>query len=312
MDWANLWLAQCEGPLGFEPDHTGATSGIELRPGDAQADHLLLIGPPVSASGEPRLSFVARRRAKLAGRYDADRGALAIDRLARPPADLTTLVYEPPAAFSDAWFAMARSRCSRVFAPDDRATHPFTLPATWSFQDDLHALRREAPAPRRPIPLVAVSSGKSLFPGHAPRLEFLRRLRRAGVPMALYGRNLPADLDGLGPVLSKATVLRAAALTLAIENDDTEFRYLSEKLWDPLICWSLPLYHGSVAADALIPAQALVRVPDLGDAGVEAVARAVDRANALHAERRGAIAQARQRALGDLRLAAWAARTLCR
>ncbi|MFG0306017.1 MAG: glycosyltransferase family 10 domain-containing protein [Phycisphaerales bacterium JB040] len=312
MDWADLWLSQCEGPLGFEPCPGGRSPGIELRPGDRSADHLLLIGPPVSASGQPRLGYLARKRAKLSGRYDAERGALAIEALRRPREDLTMLVYEPPAAFSDAWFEMARERCSAVYAPDERATHPVVLPATWSFDERLASLRGETPPPLRdrPLDVVCVTSGKSMFPGHDRRLAFLRDLRKAGVSLELFGRGLPADLRGRGPVLSKATVLRAAKLTLAIENEDTEDRYVSEKLWDPIVCGSVPLYSGGRAPETLGVGGSLVRVPDFGEAGVEAVRDAASHAGEVWEAKRSSIMDARARALGDLRLVSWAALTL--
>jgi hypothetical protein len=307
-DDADLWLSQCEGPFGRQDD-------VVIRPGDREADHVVLIGPPIAADGSPRMPYLARRRAKARGRYDADRLAHALDHLGRERADLTMLVYEPPVAFSDSWFEVARARCSRVFAPDDRATDPITLPATWSFDDPVRALRNETPDALgdRPMRLACIASGKRLWPGHDLRLRFLSDLRvaadRDGFEIEFFGRGLPADLRSRGPVRSKATVLRAADLTLAIENDDTDDRYVTEKLWDPLICWSLPLYHGSRAADAIIPPDAFVRVPSLDAAGIAVIREAVRHASASRT-RIEAISEARARALTDLRLVAWIARTL--
>lgn len=299
QDWADLWVAQCEGPFGRHGD-------IELRPSDARADHLLLIGPPVSESGRPRLPYWQKKRAKLAGRYDAERLRHAVARLGRPRGDLTMLVYEPPCAFSDAWFEAARGLCARVYAPDDRATHPIRLPATWSFTDRLGALRDEPPARERPIGLACVTSGKSLWPGHAERLAFLADLRRAGVPIDLFGRSLPAELGARGPVLSKATVYRAARFTLVLENETAGDRYVSEKLWDALIGWSLPIYLGSGAAEHLVPPESFIRLPGLGPEGIDTIRGAL-----AHPEwwdqRLDAIAEARRRALHELNLAEWIA-----
>jgi hypothetical protein len=99
--------------------------------------------------------------------------------------------------------------------------------------------------------------------------------------MSIYGRGVPDDLKPIGPVADKAEVLRRAHLTLAIENWWTDELYVSEKLWDPLLCWSLPLYFGSRAADAMIPTDSFVRLPDLGDAGVETVRSALRGAPSL-------------------------------
>jgi hypothetical protein len=195
-----------------------------------------------------------------------------------------------------------------VYAPDDRATHPFVLPSTWSFPERAGVLRDESPPDEagddRPIPLVCVTSGKSLWRGHDARLDFLRRLRDEGIPFELFGRSLPADLNPRGPLQSKASVLRAARLTLAIENADEGERYVTEKLWDPLICWSLPLYFGSRAADRVAPEGSFIRVPDFADAGVAAVREAIANPG-LRRERLGAIRAARRAALGPLRLVEW-------
>ncbi|MFI4898403.1 MAG: glycosyltransferase family 10 domain-containing protein [Phycisphaerales bacterium JB059] len=302
-DDADLWFNQCDGPAGRHRD-------IVLRPWDRDADHILISASPVNASGEPRLPPVRKRLAKLRGRYDAERLSHAIDAIGRDRDDMTMLVYEPSPAFSDAWFEVARERCRAVYAPDERATHPFVLPRTWSFPERAPALRAE-PVPNesdddRPLPLVCVTSGKSLWKGHDARLAFLRRLRAAGVPFDLYGRSLPADLKPRGPLQSKASVLRAARLTLAIENTDEGDRYVTEKLWDPLICWSLPLYVGPRAADRVAPEGSFVRVPDLADAGVDAIREALADPN-LRRDRLDAIRAAREAALGPLRLVEWIA-----
>jgi len=317
-DDADLWLSQCDGPLGH------ITPQIKLVPGDATADHILCIGPPVSASGNPKLTGLARRIAKLKGDYDAQRGRLAFKQLGRDPAHITCLVYEPPCAFSDAWFTMARECCHAVYAPDPRATHPIRLPATWSFHDRIQSLRDEPPIEHsnRPILAALITSGKVLWPGHAERLAFVEKLRKANVNISLFGRGLPTKLNPLGPVASKATILRAAMFTIAIENDDSNNLYVTEKLWDPLICWSLPLYHGPSAANHLLELnenqhenakseqpQPFLRIPSLDDAGIDFIRDTIAQPQ-LHARHLPAIAEARAKALTTLRLTEWIRRTI--
>ena len=85
--------------------------------------------------------------------------------------------------------------------------------------------------------------------------------------------------------------------------------FLSEKLLDALACWALPLYFGSRAADRLIPSDALIRIPSLDAEGVRVVQQAL--ADPVQWDRRlEAMAEARRRALGDLRLVEWVARNL--
>jgi hypothetical protein len=169
---------------------------------------------------------------------------------------------------------------------------------------------RDLLPPEKVQTLVAISSGKAETPGHRERLGFLALLRRAGVPLALFGRGLPLELGALGELRSKSTALLPAMFTLAIENHSEGELYVSEKAWDPLLCWSLPLYHGPRAIDAMVPPGSFIRLPDLQDAGVDAVRAALAGGAELWRSRLDAIAEARRRVLGDLRMVEWVRRTL--
>jgi len=300
-EW-DLWFPACE--------HTcGRHRGLVFRPYDYKADHILLLGNLLPRYGGPRLPYIQKKIAKFQKRLDARELELAVEHIGRDPGSISILAYEPVMFSSDEWFEAANALSERVFAPDDRARYPITLPSTWSFPEPARLLRTEEPDEDRPIDLACITSGKVLWEGHSDRLNFIRLLRKSGVRVVLYGRGLPADLaahpDTHGPVTSKASILRGAKFTLAIENDASNDRYLSEKLWDPLLCWSLPLYFGSGAADSLIPSDAFVRIPDLGVAGVEVVKAALANPG-LREERLDAMARARRLALGELRITEWA------
>lgn len=300
-----LW-SQCDGGPGIIGD-------VEIRQSDRTADHALVITTPAPPQGVPdarrgKLSSWRRRLGKLAGRSPAAMKAEAGFRwIGRARETTSVLFYEPPPIIPDDLYAVARRFAARVYGPDPRATHPTCLPAFWTFHDDIAALRDMPPPTAKPVALGAVSSGKQMIAGHGERLDFFRALRRAGQPLDLFGRGLPADLGSRGLLDSKASILRHARLTLAIENYAEGDLYVTEKLWDPLVCWSLPLYHGSRAPDAMIPTDAFVRLPDLGGAGIETVRRALADP-ALWKRRLDAIAEARRRILGDLRLLEWARR----
>ena len=182
----------------------------------------------------------------------------------------------------------------------------------WTFEDDLETLRTAAP-PRKDLPIAAINAGrppgKGLLAGHEKRLAFFAALKAAGVPLELFGRGLPADLNPRGVLASKASVLRPARFALCIENFHSGDQYITEKLWDALLCWCLPLYYGPTAADRLLPPESFVRLPDLGEAGVRAVRDALADPG-LWGRRLSAIAEARRRCLGDLRLVEWARREL--
>lgn len=294
--WGDDLLNQTEEPFGRH-------HGIEFRFEDRSADHVLCVGPPITASGGGVRRGWPRRWAKWTGRYEPWRVEEAYRALGRDPRDVTTFVFEPPAFAPDHWYGVARAFSGRVLGPDPRAPEPTPLPAVWTIDADLHALRAEAPPPK-PLGLVAISSGARDLPGHVARLGLLERLRSAGVPMTLLGRGLPRELGPIGAVRSKATALRPARLALVVENYAEGGLYATEKLWDALLCWCLPVYWGSGAAEACLPPGAVLRLPDLGPGGVETVRGALADPG-LWASRLPAIAEARRRILGPLRLAEW-------
>lgn len=295
-----LWN-QTDGPFGRH-------GGLRFMPNERDADVVLMIGSPIGlGTVEPtrRRGFGRLIRGRESERERLER-AWASFGVARERT--WVLFYEPPTYVSDAAFDAARRHAARVYGPDERATYPIRLPTLWSDQMPLAVLRGERAPSRddgtREADVVCVSSGKRVVPGHDARLEFLKRLRRAGVGLELFGRGLDRELGGRGEVQGKGIVVRGSRLTLVIENDATGERYVSEKLWDAIVGWSLPLYHGSSAAEGMIPVEAMIRLPDLGEAGVEVVRRAVEDPD-LPWSRMGAIAEARERVLGEHRIVEW-------
>jgi len=302
----DFWFAACEGANGAHRD-------LVIRPYDREADHVLLMGNLLEEHGAPRLPYHIKKKAKFQKRVEARKIEYIVEKLGRDRDSVSILVYEPSEMYSDDWFDAANSVCDRVYAPDDRASCPIVLPATWSFPESVRLLREEKPCMDRPIDLACITSGKLDWNGHGPRLDFIRLLRESGIRIALYGRDLPEDLrahpDSFGPIESKASILRSANFALSLENDATDDRYVTEKIWDPLICWSLPLYFGSRAADSMIPAESFIRLPDLSHGGVQVVRDALAQ-EGLWEERLEAIGRARQSALGELRITEWAWNTL--
>jgi len=297
---------QCDGPLGEHAD-------LRFVPGDARADHVLCLGLPISPSGEPRHRGWARRISRWRGTYELDRARVAFRALGRSKQDVTVLFLEPASNIPPQYYDAAREFADRVHAPDPRAPIPTRLPAWWWVDEPIGSLRAELPPDEscKPVPIVAITSGKSDLPGHAERLNFLRTLRVQGAPLPLFGRGLPRDLAPHHGVRAKSLVLRPARFALVMENDASGDLYASEKLWDALLSWCLPLYHGSRAMDGMVPPEAVVRVPDLGSRGVQAVRETLTNSS-LWRERLPFIAEARRRILGELRLVEWARRELAR
>ena len=298
-----LWN-QCEGTRGRH-------EGIQLARWDRSAAHRFVMTWPSPPGGTRRAGGWKRPLYKLLRRpTERLRIAHSYEQLGHDPARTTVMFYEPPAYLPDEWFDVAKQNAVRVYAPDPRATHPIVLPSMWTLEWDVQSLRAFSP-PEKTLPLVSIAAGapkgKRLIPGHLARLEFYRMLRKAGVALELYGRGLPADLHGGGPIACKGHVMRPARFTLAIENYGEGDQYVTEKLWDPLVCWSLPIYFGSKAADKLIPPEAFIRLPDLGERGVRTVQEALADPGIWN-RRLEAMAEARRRAMGELRLVEWLAR----
>ncbi len=291
---------QCDGPLGEHRD-------LRFVLNDARADHVLCLGLPISPSGEPRHRGWARRVSRWRGTYELDRARVAFRALGRSRADVTVLFLEPASNIPPQYYDAARGFSDRVHAPDTRAPIPTRLPAWWWVDESVASLRAETPPDesRKSVPIVAVTSGKSDLPGHAQRLNFLRTLRAQSTSLPLFGRGLPGDLAPHHGVRAKSLVLRPARFALVMENDASGDLYASEKLWDALLCWCLPLYHGSRAMDSMIPPEAVIRVPDLGADGVRSVQATLAHPT-LWRDRLPFISEARRRILSELRLVEWA------
>ncbi len=287
---------QCDGPL-------GAHGNLVFAPWDFAADHVLCIGLPTDGHRRPKPSAAGSLVAKVAGRHAYARARAAFRAIGRSRRDVTVFLMEPPDHIDQGYLDAAAECSDAVFAPDTRAPRPGRLPATWHVHRDLATLRALAP-PAKPAGLVCVTSGRTSHPGHRARMEFLARLRAAGVPLALFGRGIPAALAPGGELWAKEAALAPARLTLAIENYSEGDLYVSEKLFDPLLLWSLPLYFGPRAAEAMLPAGSFVRLPDLGDSGVACVRAALADAD-VYTRALPALAAARHAALGPLRIVEW-------
>jgi hypothetical protein len=259
------------------------------------------------AGGWRRLAYKARRLSTTPLRVE-----YGYDWLDRSPERTYALMYEPPPLVTDWLYAYTRERCERVYGPDPRATHPIVLPSMWTFEDDLHALRAMGP-PEKTVAMVAANAGrphgKRLITGHLERLAFFQAVKAEGMPLEIYGRGMPPEVGGGGPVASKANIMRPARLALVIENYAEGEQYITEKLWDALLCWCLPVYHGSRAAERLLPEGSFVRLPDFGRRGLALVRKLVEDPGEWE-RRLPQIAEARRRAMGELRLVEWAAREL--
>ncbi len=91
--------------------------------------------------------------------------------------------------------------------------------------------------PQKTKLVSVVSSNKTGLPGHRARLDFVARLKDAlGGQVDVFGR-------GLNDFVDKRDVLDDYRYHIAIENSVAE-HYWTEKLADPYLTLTFPIYHG--------------------------------------------------------------------
>lgn len=200
-------------------------------------------------------------------------------------------------------YAYAQAYCGYVSGPDDSAPVPAYMPAIWYVNVSFRELN-EAPPPDKHSPCSWITSGIDRTESHRQRLAFLRTLQESGVPVDVYGRNLPLGTRTAGELANKWSGMAPYTYNLAIENYADNDWYVSEKMWDALLSWCLPIYYGGGAADRLLPPGSFLRLPSLDDKGIEYIREVTASPDAWLAAK-DAIAAARQVILHQLNLMNW-------
>lgn len=200
-------------------------------------------------------------------------------------------------------YQQAEQHCSYVSGPDDSAPTPDYMPAIWYLNNPFRDLN-EMPIPEKVKPCSWITSGINRTANHRKRLEFLRLLQSHQVPFDLYGRDLPDWAHQSGKINSKWYAMAPYRYNLAIENYADNDWYVSEKLWDSLLSWCLPIYYGGSAADKLLPPGSFLRVPSLDEKGIAYIQEVTATPDAWY-EAKDAIAEARQVILHKLNLLNW-------
>ena len=113
------------------------------------------------------------------------------------------------------------------------------------------------PVPVKEDRISVITSLNQSFPGHGKRLRFLERLRRHPVSQSIdfYG--------GTNPVKDKLDGLLRYKYHIAIENSVVP-DYWTEKIADPFLAHTLPIYAGCPNIEDYFPADSVLRL-DLDD-----------------------------------------------
>ncbi|HEY9737364.1 MAG TPA: glycosyltransferase family 10 [Trichocoleus sp.] len=200
-------------------------------------------------------------------------------------------------------YAHAQAYCGYVSGPDDDAPQPDYMPAIWYVNQSFQELN-ESPPPEKLRSCSWITSGINRTANHRQRLNFLRDLQASGLPVDVYGRGLPDWVRSGGSLQNKWSGMAPYYYNLAVENYADNAWYVSEKLWDALLSWCLPIYYGGPAADALLPPGSFLRLPSLDAQGIAYIQEVMASPDAWYAAK-AAIAEARQVILHKLNLLNW-------
>jgi hypothetical protein len=217
------------------------------------------------------------------------------------------LMREPPleeiVAKNQENYEKAKQYCGYISGPDDLAPNPGYMPAIWYYSGSFRELN-EMGVPPKVRRCSWITSGISRTENHRQRLAFLRMLVDSDLELDVYGRGLPSWTQSPGEVKNKSHAIAPYYYNLAIENYADNEWYVSEKLWDALLGWCLPIYYGGPAADKLLPPGSFLRLPSQDEKGLAYIQEVTSSLDAWH-DAKDAIAEARQIILHKLNLMAW-------
>ncbi len=284
------------------PNHFGVWKNIQMLATAKEPDFLLLYQYDFPLPQEP-IPWWKQLKNK-----QANKTAKIPDIFKKVPKEkIIFLLREPPLAEvvkrNQLNYQVASQYCGYVSGPDEFAPVPEYMPAIWYLRSSFEELDR-GKVPKKQKTCSWITSGISRTENHRKRLAFLKLLQENNVEFDLYGRNLPDWSHSLGTVENKWNATAPYYYNLAIENYAENDLYVSEKLWDSLLGWCLPIYYGGAAADKLLPKGSFLRLPSLDEKGLAYINDVTSSLDAWH-EAKEKIAEARQIILHELNLLQW-------
>ncbi|MEA5597336.1 glycosyltransferase family 10 domain-containing protein [Rivularia sp. UHCC 0363] len=286
------------------PEPFGVWKNIQILKNAPHPDWLLMY----QYDFQPHLpqSAWARLRQKLGTQANLT-GPTAAELRGIPQHRAIYLLREPPLPEiqqkNQQNYEAAQPICGYISGPDDAAPTPDYMPAIWYVSNSFEQLD-QGQIPDKVKPCSWITSGISRTANHRQRLAFLQRLQDEPVALDLFGRGLPPLTRAVGELENKWHGMAPYYYNLAIENYADNDWYASEKLWDALLCWCLPIYYGGAAADRLLPPGSFLRLPSLDEKGIAYIREITATPDAWYAAK-AAIAEARQIILRKLNLLNW-------
>ncbi|MEO1429171.1 MAG: glycosyltransferase family 10 [Cyanobacteria bacterium J06633_8] len=288
------------------PQNFGVWDNIQLIATHPKPDFLLMYNY-TSFPKLPQKHFLFWKNKKPQARYKQAQQSFQEKLRGMPKERVIYLLREPPlkevVEAHKRHYQNAQNYCSYVSGPEDNAPNPDYMPAIWYYSNSFRELN-EMPPPVKEKPLSWVTSGINRTENHRKRLAFLKMLRDRELEVDLYGRGLPDWAHGSGELSNKWYGMAPYYYNLSVENYAENDWYVSEKLWDALLAWCLPIYYGGSAADKLLPAGSFLRLPSMDEKGLAYINEVTSTPDAWY-EAKEAIAEARQIILHELNLISW-------
>ncbi|MBD2388059.1 glycosyltransferase family 10 domain-containing protein [Cylindrospermum sp. FACHB-282] len=284
------------------PNHFGIWDNIQMHALEEKPDFLVMyqFDFPQPARQKSWLDSFRKQQKKPAVDINSRLRGLSKERI-------IYLLREPPldeiVEINKHNYQEAQKYCGYVSGPDDLAPTPNYMSAIWYHSNSFRDLN-EMPCTQKVATCSWVTSGINRTANHRQRLDFLQSLQSSGFKFDLYGRNLPEWAKPSGELGNKWYGMAPYYYNLAIENYAENNWYVSEKLWDSLLAWCLPIYYGGPAADKLLPPGSFLRLPSLDEKGIAYIQEVTATPDAWYAAK-DAIAEARQIILHKLNLLNW-------
>lgn len=198
---------------------------------------------------------------------------------------------------------IVKHRCPTCFKEFHHEEGNSWMPQTWWVglsYDELKDLKKV-----KTKDLSIINSGKNFSEGHKKRMDIINKI----------AKKYPQDVDIWGsitvgkenklpfktklPPKDKKEGLLPYRYHLSVENGSTPF-YFSEKIVDPLLCWSMPIYWGCKNIDKFLPKGSYIQI-DINKNGVEDEIVSISKSNLLE-ENIDAISEARELILNKYNL----------
>lgn len=286
------------------PDNFGKWGNIAIQATAQKPDFLLMYQFDFN---KPRKNLSLRERLRQFGKPKKQETDIKEKFRGVSKERIIYLLREPPldkvVARTKYNYQQAQLYCDYVSGPDNFAPIPDYMPAIWYHHNSFRELNEMEP-PTKERFCSWITSGINRSENHQRRLDFLKIIQEGGVEFDLYGRNLPKWSKSRGQLNNKWRGMAPYYYNLAVENYAENDLYVSEKLWDSLLAWCLPIYYGGPAADKLLPKGSFLRLPSMDEKGLKYIQEVTATPDAWH-EAKDAIAEARKIILHELNLLAW-------